>query len=57
MRDTRIFRTSAGALRPYYSVSYRGVRCLICSTMQDDTELVHAKFTQGSYERILEAVI
>ena len=45
MLDTRIFSRELDRLRLYISVSYRGARCLICSTMQDGAELVHAIFT------------
>ncbi len=36
-------------------MSYRGVRCPICMTMQDYAELVHAKFTHALrlYAKIL----
>ncbi len=45
--DTRIFSRELDRLRPYISMSYRGVRCPICSTMQDCAQLVHAKLTHG----------
>ena len=44
--DTRIFSRVMDRLRLYISKSYRGVRCPICTTMHNDAELVHAKFTQ-----------
>jgi hypothetical protein len=43
--DTRIFSRELVRLRLYISKSYRGVRCPICMTMQDDAELVHANLT------------
>jgi len=43
--NTRIFRTLLEAHRLYFSVSYRGVRCPTCSTMQYDTIPVHAIVT------------
>jgi hypothetical protein len=44
--DTRIFSRELVRLRLYISMSYRGARCPICSTMQDDVAPVHAKLTQ-----------
>ena len=46
--DTRIFRTSVGALRRYYSVSYRDVRCVDCSTVHNDAQLIRANITHLS---------
>ena len=40
--DTRIFRMSVEALRPYFSIGYRGVRCSNCITEHNDAQLIHA---------------
>ena len=52
--DTRIFSRELDCLRRYISKSYRGVRCPICSTMQDDAELVHAEFTHDFHNACAE---
>jgi len=44
--DTRIFRACKYLILRIISTSYRGVRCAICSTMQDYSGPNHAKFTQ-----------
>jgi len=44
--DTRIFSRELVRLRLGISMSYRGGRCPICSTMQDRAEPVHAKITR-----------
>ena len=44
--DTRIFSRAPDRFWSYISSSYRGVRCLICSTMHDNAEPVYAKFTR-----------
>ena len=49
--DTRIFSRGKDRLRLYISKGYRGVRCLICITMQDCAQLIHAKLTHTSYIR------
>ena len=43
--DTRIFSRAPDRFWSYISSSYQGVRCLICSTMHDCAQLVHAKLT------------
>jgi hypothetical protein len=43
--DTQIFSRELVRLRLCISKSYRGARCPICITVQDDTAPVHAKFT------------
>ena len=30
---------------PYISTSYRGIRCSICTTVQDCAQLIHAEIT------------
>ena len=45
--DTRIFSLSAGCLWLYLSVSYRGVRCLVCITVHNDAQLIHANLTHS----------
>lgn len=44
--DWRIFSRAEKRFRLFLSMSYRGARCRICSTMHDFAELNHAKFTQ-----------
>ena len=44
--DTRIFSREVEQLWLGISMSYRGVRCQVCTTMQDDAGLVHAKVTR-----------
>jgi len=41
------------ALYLYFSVSDRGARCLICTTMQDCAQLIHAKLTQAFFTKLL----
>jgi hypothetical protein len=43
--NTRIFRTLGDLFGLYLSTSYRGVRCLNCSTMHNDAQLIHANLT------------
>jgi hypothetical protein len=43
--DTRIFSRAENRLRLHISLRYRGVRCPVCSTVQDFAELIHAKLT------------
>ncbi len=43
--DTRIFSREQDRLRLYISKSCRGVRCLICSTVHNRAQLIHAKLT------------
>ena len=47
--DTRIFSRVVDSLRLYFSKSYRGVRCVNCSTRQDCAGLIHAKLTQSPF--------
>ena len=49
IENTRIISPVSIGVWPYISISYRGVRCPICSTMQDDAQLVHAKFTHARF--------
>ena len=44
--DTRIFSRQLDRLGLCISMSYRGVRCPICITMQDCAQPIHAKLTR-----------
>jgi hypothetical protein len=44
-----LFRTPVEALRLFFSVSYRGVRCLTCITMHNGAQLIHVNLTQHVY--------
>jgi hypothetical protein len=41
----RIFSRVQDRLRLYFSKNYRGVRCRICTTMQNNAQLSHARIT------------
>ena len=55
MQDTRIFSPTSVSFWLYISKSYRGVRCLICITVQDDAAPVHAKLTHELSLRRLQS--
>jgi hypothetical protein len=44
--ERSLFSHADFCLRLFISISYRGVRCSDCSTMQDFAELSHTKFTR-----------
>jgi hypothetical protein len=44
--DTRIFSRAEDCFWLDISISYRGVRCPVCRTMQDFAQLIHAKLTR-----------
>ncbi len=45
--DTRIFSSFIGLQLFDLQTNYRDARCLFCSTVQDDAELIPAKVPQG----------
>jgi len=44
--DTRIFSLDVENLWLYFSVSYRGARCPICTTVHNEARLIYANLTQ-----------
>ncbi len=46
--DTRIFSPLFVGFWLYISISYRGARCPICTTMHNNAQLIHAKLPQIS---------
>jgi len=40
------FQNGSEYSTPDFSITYRDVRCPFCLTMQDYSQLIHAKFTQ-----------
>ena len=50
---TRIFSRELDRPWLYISISYRGVRCLICTTAHNDAQPIHAKLPQSMIFNLL----
>jgi hypothetical protein len=46
-----LFRLVKWLILPVISTSYRGARCLICITVRDGAQLMHANLTRGHRDR------